>query len=154
VSSNPFGDNANPYQTPGGPAMGYGGPPPLSKVQGPAIGLMVVGGIGFGLGVLGIVLNLLGVGLGAAAAANNGDAGFEAMMRGVGGLVGGIVGLAINGLILYGGMQMKSLQSYGLAMAASILAILPCSCACIIGIPIGIWSLVTLNDPTVKASFR
>lgn len=153
MSSNPFGDNVNPYQTPGGPAMGYGGPPPLSKVQGPAIGLMVTGGLGVAINLLFFLLRMIGVGVGAAAAADQGD-GINVIAQGVGGVVGLLIGLAINGLILYGGMQMKSLQSYGLAMAASILAILPCSCACIIGIPIGIWSLVTLNDPIVKSSFR
>lgn len=158
MSTNPFGDpgsNPNPYSTPagGGEPMKYGDPQAANKVQGPAIGLMVVGGVGAVLGVLGIVLNMLGVGLGAAGAAGD-DAAIQNIASGVGGIVGGLVGIAINGLIVYGAMQMKELRNYGLAMAASILAILPCSCMCIFGIPIGIWSLVTLNDPAVKASFR
>jgi hypothetical protein len=153
VSSNPFGDNVNPYQTPGGPAMGYGGPPPLSKVQGPAIGLMVTGGIGILLCILGIALNVLNIGLGAAQ--GGGEQQLPIMASGGLGIVQALVGLAISGVALYGGMQMKSLQSYGLAFTSAILVMIPCiSPCCLIGLPIGIWAIVVLNDPIVKASFR
>jgi hypothetical protein len=50
---------------------------------------------------------------------------------------------------------MKNLQSYGLAMTASIVAMIPCiSPCCILGLPFGIWALVILNRPEVKAAFR
>ena len=49
---------------------------------------------------------------------------------------------------------MKSLTSYGGAMTGAILAVIPCfSPCCIVGIPIGIWALVVLNDPVVKKGF-
>lgn len=50
---------------------------------------------------------------------------------------------------------MKSLENYGFAMAASIIALIPCmGPCCILGIPFGIWSLVVLSDPVVRSSFK
>ncbi len=52
-------------------------------------------------------------------------------------------------------MKMKKLESYGLAMAASIIAMIPClSPCCLIGLPIGIWALVVLSKPEVKSAFH
>jgi len=49
---------------------------------------------------------------------------------------------------------MKELRNWTLAMVASILAMVPCiGACCLIGIPIGIWSLVVLMKPEVKAAF-
>jgi hypothetical protein len=40
------------------------------------------------------------------------------------------------------------------AMASSILALAPCvSPCCVVGLPIGIWSLVVLSQPEVKSAF-
>ena len=67
-----------------------------------------------------------------------------------------LVLMSLNGLVLYGAIQMKSLKSYGLSMTAAILAMIPCvtSICCVLGIPFGIWAIVALNDPRVKSSFR
>jgi len=63
-----------------------------------------------------------------------------------------IVGTVV---IALGALRMKNLQSYGLAVTASILAMIPCtsSCCCLIGLPIGIWALIVLMDKDVKAAF-
>jgi len=64
-------------------------------------------------------------------------------------------GLIISGLIFYGGMKMRKLESWGIALAASILALVPCiSPCCCIGIPIGIWALIVLMDDHVKEAFE
>jgi hypothetical protein len=75
-------------------------------------------------------------------------------------LVGGL-GIAINGLwfvtnivILLGAIKMKNCQSYGLAMTASILCILCDWNCCCLGIGAGIWAIVVLSKPEVKAVFR
>ena len=66
-----------------------------------------------------------------------------------------LVMLALGVVIILGGLKMKQLQSYGLAMTAAIVAMIPClSPCCIIGLPIGIWALVVLNNPEVKSAFR
>jgi len=58
-------------------------------------------------------------------------------------------------LITYGGIKMKNLQNYSLAMSSSIIAMIPClSPCCCLGLPIGIWGLVVLSDANVKAAFR
>ena len=61
----------------------------------------------------------------------------------------------ICGIIIFvGAMKMKNLTSYGMAMTASIVSMIPCVSCCCIGLPIGIWSLVILNDMHVKNAFR
>jgi hypothetical protein len=64
------------------------------------------------------------------------------------------VTVAINAFITFGGMKMKNLESRGLALAASIIAIVPCFSCFVVGIPVGIWCLVTLSKPEVKAAFH
>lgn len=77
------------------------------------------------------------------------------MLQGGLGVVFSIIGLAVGGFIFFGAMKMKNLESYGLAMAAAVVAMVPCiSPCCLLGLPIGIWAIVTLNDPAVKQSFR
>jgi hypothetical protein len=59
-------------------------------------------------------------------------------------------------LILLGSIQMLRFRSYGLAVTASILAAIPCitcSACCGVGEGIGIWALVVLMNPEVRAAF-
>jgi predicted Zn finger-like uncharacterized protein len=125
-----------------------------SAVAGPAIALMIVGGIALGLAILGLVLNLLGVGL--LAANPRGMAGpqqADSAARMFGSVVGGIIGICYGGIITSGAVKMKNLSSYGYAMTACIVAMLPCSLCCLLGLPFGIWGLVMLNKPEVKDAF-
>lgn len=63
--------------------------------------------------------------------------------------------LVIGVLGVMGGLKLKNLQSKGLVTAASVLSMLPCvSGCCLIGLPAGIWVLVTLGKPEVKAGFE
>jgi hypothetical protein len=66
-----------------------------------------------------------------------------------------VVGLIGSAFIIYAGVQMKNLRKHTLAMVASVLVMVPfcSSCCCIIGIPIGIWSLVVLSKSEVKEAF-
>jgi hypothetical protein len=144
---------SNPYQSPGSTG---GGAEAASKVAGPAIGLLVTAGIGIAVQVLSLILNVLGVGMGAAGAGGGGEQ--EQMMQmfsGGIGIVMGLVAIVIGIVVLLGALKMKKLESYGLAMAATILAMVPCiSPCCLIGLPIGIWSLVVLLKPEVKSAFH
>lgn len=58
------------------------------------------------------------------------------------------------GIVIFGATRMKQLKNYPLAIAASILAMLPCSACCILGLPIGIWSLVVLCNRDIRDAFR
>jgi hypothetical protein len=67
-----------------------------------------------------------------------------------------LIGLVVPIVVLLGTIRMEKLQSYGFAMTAAILSIIPCTSPCcfLIGTPIGIWALWVLTDPDVKAAFR
>ena len=65
------------------------------------------------------------------------------------------VAIFLQVVVIAGAFQMLKGRNFGLAMAAAIISVIPCcSSCCIIGIPFGIWALIVLNDPQVKASFR
>jgi hypothetical protein len=75
-------------------------------------------------------------------------------LPGVGVLLGaGAVKLLLDLLTLYAGWQMRQLQSWGLSVAGTVAAMLPCSICCILGLPMGIWALIVLLDNEVKQRF-
>jgi hypothetical protein len=149
--------STNPYESPMTPGGGYGGPPNFNaaeKTNLPGLFLMIFSGIWMALMVVGVLFNLLGGGLAAAGAGNGADAG-GAVVSMAAGLVGNIIFLLLSAVVFFGGMKMRNLESYGLSMAAAIIACIPCCSPCyILGIPFGIWALVVLNDAQVKAAFR
>jgi len=63
--------------------------------------------------------------------------------------------LVLSAVALFGSIKMMRLQSYGLAMTAAIVSMVPCvgPCCCL-AIPFGIWALVVLMKPNVKAAFQ
>lgn len=68
--------------------------------------------------------------------------------------VGSALGLTLDFLILIGGLKMHGLRGRSLAIAGAICAVIPVNSCCCIGIPLGIWALVVLFDPNVKAAFE
>lgn len=124
------------------------------QVRGPAVGLIVTAVLGFLVQAAALVMNVLGVSLGALQRQGTPDA-WVSMFSGTLGVVGGILGLAVSAIILYGALKMKKLENHGWAITASILALAPCiSPCCLIGLPIGIWALVVLAKPEVKSAFH
>jgi GYF domain 2 len=145
-----------PSPTPGIPTMqplgGYGFPGAADQVTGPAIGLMVVAILGFLGQAFGLVWRLF---FSAIAAAQSNQPEWVTYFQGTAGIVSSILGILSSILVLFGALKMKKLESHGLAMAVSIIAMIPCvSPCCLIGIPIGIWSLVMLSKPEVKSAFH
>jgi hypothetical protein len=121
-------------------------------VNGPAIGLIVVAVLGALLQIVSIIKNLV---VGSAISGNVQLPAFVKMLSGPVGVVLGIIGILVSVVILLGAMKMKKLESYGLAMAASIIAMIPCfSPCCLLGLPIGIWAVVVLSKPEVKSAFH
>jgi hypothetical protein len=61
-----------------------------------------------------------------------------------------------NAFIFWTALRMRQLKSWPLAMAGAIAAMIPLttSICCVAGLPLGIWALVVLNKPEVKAAFR
>ncbi len=62
-------------------------------------------------------------------------------------------GLVLAIVIITGALRLRSFSGYGLIVAAIVLAMLPWSPHCLIGIPAGAWAIWVLNDPKVKAAF-
>ena len=63
-----------------------------------------------------------------------------------------LVTLLLSSLVIFAALKMKRLQAYGLAIAASILAMIV-SPSNLIGLPIGLWALVVLSQGDVRAAF-
>jgi predicted PurR-regulated permease PerM len=141
------------------------------KVAGPAIGLIITGI----LSLIGVVIGLVQVfviGMGAQFDAQrkqidqdpNMPAAQKAQMKDFMDTYERILGVALPPMYLVaaavgvitivGGVKMRSLRGRGLAMTGSVLSMIPCfSGCCIVGLPVGIWALVVLNNPEVRAGF-
>ena len=149
---------APPGPAPGMPSMPMAGvvSPASDMVSGPAIGLIITGILNIIFAAARTAFAL--VGTGGAMIQHTGNPEFDKMfaaMMGTFGLAAGVIGFLGGILILIAGVKMKKLEAYGLAIAASIIAMIPClSTCCIVGLPIGIWALVILSKPEVKASFH
>jgi hypothetical protein len=142
-----------------------------SVVKGPAIGLILTS-----------VLGLLGVLLGAAQLASGTmDAQFEAQRKQIeadpnlqpaqkqqakdlldtyesvvkkGAVPIYVVVTLVSIVTIAGAVQMMGLKGRGLALTGSILSMLPIvSGCCCLGLPIGIWAILALGKPEVKAGF-
>jgi hypothetical protein len=153
---------SDPMYPPPPPSM----PPPMppmgggmaaQQVQAPAMGLIITGALGVVGALLSLVMNVLGTG--ASALPGMGDMGGEAgaryvqMMSGGLGIVFALLALGIYGFVIWGALQMRQARNWNMSVGAAIGAMLPCSCCCIIGLPVGIWALIVLMKPEVKAGF-
>jgi hypothetical protein len=151
-------DANNPFQPPqyaGGPIPSMGAEYrqyARDRLQSPAIGLIVTSVIGIGLQLLNLMF--AAVGPQRFPGMNNPNMRFAPVPSPVG--VGlNLLAILLAVLVIYGAIKMKNLESYTLAMTASILALIPCtSPCCCLGLPIGIWALVVLVDTNVKSAFR
>ena len=131
----------------------------LDAVKLPAIFLIVIGAIGVLLALWGIVQGAMG-GNEAEMARIMNDPNIPAAAKQwlgfsqKGGMFINAFVLLTSALVIYGSTQMMKLKNFGLSMAAAIIAMIPCfgPCCCL-GLPVGIWALVVLNKPEVKASF-
>jgi hypothetical protein len=72
----------------------------------------------------------------------------------VGTKIGLVVATIWPVIVLAGAIQMLKLQTYWLAMTASVVALLPCNLGCVLGLPFGIWAIVALNKEEVKDAFK
>jgi hypothetical protein len=182
MSNDPSGYSDVPPEPPHRPPDLFGETPGLpgpnldfvrNRVQGPAIGLIIVG-------VVNLLLALVAGGFGAIYARTPPEI-FEEVLekqqpanmnqlkqsgitvRGLlqfytyGGFGEGALGLLTAILAVVAGARMLALRSYGLAVFTSVLVAIPCiSCSgcCGLGEGIGIWALVVLLNEEVKMAFR
>jgi len=149
----------NPYGSPSYPAVPTGaGTAGLresvrGKVVAPGVALIIVG-------VLGMIMTLISLVLAfqPPPPIDPDTPEWLAEIRrgsyGLGAAVIQTVFLVVNGLIIAGGILMTRFSSWGLALTASILAMLNFgNCCCLLGLPVGIWATVVLSGADVKAAF-
>lgn len=115
----------------------------------PAIGLLVAGTLGTLVNVMQIVMALT----------------MPEMMEGMkvfgleppspqASMASGAIFALVSLVVLIAGMQMAAMRMYGLALAGSVLALVNVgNCCCLLGLPVGIWSLAILCRPEVRDAF-
>ncbi|MFM7927259.1 MAG: hypothetical protein ACKO9Q_06050 [Pirellula sp.] len=112
------------------------------RVSRPGTALLIMGSIASvfpGIAIVGWLFNLFFVGFNAIVVPN---------------LLVSLLFFACTVMISIGGGKMASMESYRLARFGAILACIPLVTPFIfLGIPFGIWALVLLHDPEVKAAF-
>jgi hypothetical protein len=152
-----FGGIAAPVATPTlGPAPtmvpSMATPGVYQMVQGPAIGLLVTAVLGF----LGQIASIIWtVGFASAFAAQQGQFPWGNLLSSNWNIGSSVAGIAMSIIVFIAALRMRNLEKHGLAMAASIISMIPCiSPCCLIGLPIGIWAVVVLSKPEVKSAFH
>jgi len=120
-----------------------------NAVKGPATALMVTAIIGILLQLVAL-LNRRSMPLGL----SEDPEGVGLLLSAGSSPVFSIIALGAGAVIFLGAQKMKALTSHGWAMLASIVAMVPLvSPCCLIGLPVGIWSMLVLQKPEVKQSF-
>jgi len=137
---------SNPYEAGTGDQSHQGYQTPQSNpLQIPAIILMVLSGLMLLSAPVNVVMRLGQMEM------------IPADQRGpvlIGTIVGAILVVVFNLLIIIGAINMLKLKKQGTAKMGAILACIPlCSPCVVLGIPFGIWALVTMGRPDVKAMF-
>jgi len=129
---------------------------PAQLVQGPGIFLIIVGALGLALHIFSLLAHVVGWTL--ARQPSTGNPELDRVMTFLSGGAGVAIDLLLLGLsalIGFGGLRMIKLKNYGLCIAASVIALVPClSPCCCLGLPAGIWALIVLSRPEVKAAFE
>ena len=125
-----------------------------AMVNGPGIFMMVLAIICIPLTLLGLAMNLFAGSLGSILKDLPPELADQLIRDGAIGIAQNGLSLVANIVILIGAIKMRKCQSYGLAMTASILCILCDWGCCCLGLGAGIWSLVVLSKPEVKAAFQ
>ena len=129
-------------------------PDASDQVSGPSVGLLITGILGGILSLIGLILNLVETGIESVTAHRYIEE-YADLAEGAAGVAVCFVGLLVAGFIIYASLKMKELTQWGLCIAASIIAMIPCiSPCCIVGLPIGIWCLVVLTKPEVRDAFH
>jgi hypothetical protein len=132
--------------------------PAADRVKGPAIALIVTASLGIAYYLFsGVFALIMGDAMVERSLPSNIPPELQSVIQSLQGPMIGFIYVAIaalNALVLFGAISLLRLRSYGLALTACILAMLPCQCCCVLGLPFGIWGLVVMSKPEVKSAFR
>jgi hypothetical protein len=72
----------------------------------------------------------------------------------IGNVVGNMLAIPFQIFFIFGCKKMMKLESKSVVWMMLILAVIPCCTPCCVGLPIGIWGIVVMNDPIVKLAFK
>ena len=72
----------------------------------------------------------------------------------IGNVVGNMLAIPFQIFFIFGCKKMMKLESKSVVWTMLILAVIPCCTPCCVGLPIGIWGIVVMNDPIVKLAFK
>ncbi len=156
-SPNPFGQNPygapNPYTSPNYAGPPGGQPPVGAKLMAPAIGLLLTGILGMVMTITSIVMAM-----GPPPPIDpNAPPFLQEFQKGANGpqaVAIQSIFVLVNIFIIAGAALMLMKKIRGVGLAASVVAMLNFgNCCCLLGLPVGIWSLVILLQPDVKAAF-
>ena len=126
-----------------------------SKLQWPAIGLIIVGVLNASSGLVLILGRVVSIVKGREPVITDEDRRLGYMFGIIFFPIVSLISIAVSPVIVFGGIQMLRARRYFVALWAAILALIPVtSLCCIPGIPIGIWALIVLRHPDVRASFE
>lgn len=125
----------------------------LSKIEAPAIGLMVGAGLGMVMSVGTVVLNalaILGVPL-----VRGADERAAVFLSSVWGVAVSLAWIALGAFVVWASLGLKNLRSYPLGLAAAGISVLPCMAPCCpISVPFAIWALIVMHASDVRPHFR
>lgn len=125
-----------------------------SRVIAPAICMLIVAILGFGVSVFNVVSALA---FAPPPVDPNAPPFVQEIMKGTHGTQAAVIQSAFSMLFVVtvlGSVQMMRRKMWALALAVSVFSMINfASCCCILRLPFGIWSLITLVNPEVKESF-
>lgn len=125
------------------------------KLQWPAIGLIIVGALNVLSALVMILGRIVSLVKGEEPVITDEDRRLGYMFAGIFFPIVSLISIVAAPVIIFGGAQMLRARRYSLAVWAAILALIPLtSICCIPGIPIGIWALIVLRHPDVRAAFE
>ena len=125
-----------------------------SRLQWPAIGLIIVGVLNALSGLVLILGRIASIVKGREPVITDEDRRLGYMFAIIFFPIVSLISIVASPIIVFGGIQMLRARRYFVALSAAILALFPVtSVCCIPGIPIAIWALIVLRHPEVRASF-
>jgi hypothetical protein len=127
-----------------------------SMVKGPAIFILVVSILDLLTAILNIILTAVGGStLFKMPGMSEQDAAMQEKIMLLFGLPANIFAITVAAFCIFASIRMMKLQSFGLAMTCAVLTLIPCgTCCCFLNLGAGIWALVVLNKPDIKAAFH
>ncbi len=127
------------------------------QLKPPAIGLIVTGALNGAFGLLALLSSILQMVSPNQGPKADGSEAFQAgylVGRGLS-LLAALLSVVAAPVIITGALKMMKGQNLSRVRLAAILAMIPMtSCCFLIGAPIGLWTLIVLNRPEVKAFFE